>query len=122
MLSVMFMTVCNRSRGTVLGERVEVADTHRSRARGLLGGHPWEGRDGLLLVPCRNVHTFGMRCPIDVAFLDAGGRVLLAVEGLRPGRLSPLALRARSALELPAGRLRETGTLPGDLLEARLAP
>ncbi len=112
----MFVRVSNRSRGTVPGERVEVADTPRARSRGLLGSGGWEGRDGLLLVPCRNVHTFGMRYPIDLAFLDREGRVLRVVSGLRPGRLGPLALKARSALELPAGRLEETFTEPGDLL------
>ncbi len=112
----MFVRVVNRSKETVIGERVEVADTARSRSRGLLGSDGWEGRDGMLLEPCRNVHTFGMRYPIDVAFLDREGRVLRVVHGLRPGRLSPLVLKARSALELPAGRLGETSTGPGDLL------
>ncbi len=118
----MFVKVRNLSRGTALGERVEVAATRRSRARGLLGSAGWEGRDGLLLRPCRNIHTVGMRYPIDLVFLDEEGRVLRVVEGLRPGRISPLVLRARSVLELPAGKLKETGTLPGDLLEMRPVP
>jgi uncharacterized membrane protein (UPF0127 family) len=36
------------------------------------------------------------------------------VLGMRPGRLSPLVLRSRTVVELPAGVLRETGTRPGD--------
>lgn len=32
--------------------------------------------DALLLAPCRDVHTFGMRKPIDVAFVSADGIVL----------------------------------------------
>ena len=70
----------------------------------------------MLLRPCRNVHTIGMRYPIDVAFLDKEDIVLKVVHGLRPGRISPVAWRARCALELPAGRLRETSTEPGDHL------
>lgn len=112
----MFFEVSNRSKETLLGERVEAAGSARARSRGLLGSRGWDGRDGMLLKPCRNVHTFGMRYPIDVAFLDRENRVLRAVRGLKPGRLSPLVLKARSALELPAGRLRETSTEPGDLL------
>lgn len=30
----------------------------------------------LLLVPCKSIHTFGMRYPLDVAFLDEEARVL----------------------------------------------
>ncbi len=122
MLYCMYLEVINRGKGTVLGSRVEVADTARARTRGLLGSDGWLGRDGLLLRPCRNIHTVGMRYPIDVAFLDREGRVLLALEGMAPGRISPLVLKARCALELPSGRLRQTLTEPGDLLLLRPAP
>jgi uncharacterized membrane protein (UPF0127 family) len=112
----MFVRIGNRSKDTILGERVEVADTARTRSRGLLGSDGWRGRDGMFLSPCRNVHTFGMRYPIDVAFLDVEDVVLKVVHGLRPGRISPVAWRARRALELPAGRLLETSTEAGDRL------
>ena len=46
----------------------EVADGARARRRGLLGRDAFEG--ALVLRPCRHVHTFGMRFPIDVAFCD----------------------------------------------------
>ena len=47
-----------------------------SRARGLLCAGPSE--DALLLAPCRDIHTVGMRRPIDVAFVDKTGRVVEA--------------------------------------------
>lgn len=112
----MFVKISNSKNQEELGVLVEVADTARSRSRGLLGSDSWLERDGMLLVPCRNVHTFGMRYHIDVAFLDRHYRVLRTVHGMRPGRISPLVPRARSALELPAGRLSETSTQPGDVL------
>lgn len=46
------------------------------RARGLLLSGP--DQRTLLLVPCNDVHTVGMRHPIDVAFLDRAGRVIEA--------------------------------------------
>ena len=60
------------------------------RARGLLGRSPsWLGAGGLLVfAPCRSVHTFGMRQPIDVAFVDGHGRVLKAVRGMPPRRMA----------------------------------
>lgn len=41
----------------------------------------------LALLPCRSVHSFGMREAIDVAFIDRQGRVLKAVCALPPGRV-----------------------------------
>jgi len=54
--------------------RVEVACSLKSRLRGLLGRDAFEGV--LLLVPCNDVHTFGMRRSIDVAFVSSEGEVL----------------------------------------------
>lgn len=49
------------------------------RLRGLLcRDEGYLGGGALCLAPCRDIHTFGMRYPIDVAFLDAQGVVLLS--------------------------------------------
>jgi uncharacterized membrane protein (UPF0127 family) len=78
-----------------------------------------------MLTPCRSVHMFGMRYPIDVAFLDRHGVVVATYSGLPPGAGTPWHRRARHALELPDGALAATGTSVGDRLswsqvEARL--
>lgn len=59
------------------------------RARGLLfRRRSWLGEGGsLLLVPCSSIHSLLMRHPIDVAFVDARGRVLRSEERVRPGRI-----------------------------------
>ena len=88
----------------------------RSRRRGLLGTASLPDGRGLLIVPCRQVHTLGMRYPIDVVFVDGSLRVLRVVREMKPGRLSVPVLRARAALELPAARAAATGTSPGDEL------
>ena len=60
--------------------KVELACSLRARFRGLIG---WEGFDAvLLLAPCNDVHTFGMRGEIDVAFIDANGMVIESWRGL----------------------------------------
>lgn len=64
---------------------VVVACTPWARLRGLIG----RPRDDtvLVLAPCRSVHTFGMRCPLDVVFVDAQGRVLASYAGVPPHRV-----------------------------------
>ena len=60
---------------------------------------------GLWIVPCEAIHTFWMKFAIDAVFLDKNKRVTKVVSNLRPSRLA-MSLRARSVLELPAGRGR----------------
>ncbi|HEU4829254.1 MAG TPA: DUF192 domain-containing protein [Gemmatimonadales bacterium] len=104
----------NVDRGTVLGSRVGVADRWWLRLRGLSGRKSLEAGEGLLLDPCRAVHMFGMRFPIDVAFLSRDGSVVAVYPALAPGARTQYHRAARSALELPAGTLAATGTMPGD--------
>ena len=55
---------------------IQVASSIASRLRGLLGQREFEG--ALLLTPCNDVHTFGMRRAIDIAFITPTGLVLEA--------------------------------------------
>jgi len=109
--------VRNGSRGGIdLGSRIGLANTFWTRLKGLLGAPPLQRGEGLLLNDCRAVHMYGMRQSLDVAFLGEGGRVIAVYHNLRPGQRSKYHGKARQALELPVGTLRETDTRVGDLL------
>jgi len=88
----------------------------RGRARGLLGRDEVGGV--MVLEPCRNVHTFGMRFSLDVAFCDRAGDVVRVVT-LAPWRVSPLVWRAARAFEAEAGAFERWGVHVGDRLELR---
>ncbi len=109
-------TVINGTRSHTLAE-VRVAVRRADRRRGLLGTSSLTEGEGLLILPCRSVHTLGMAYSIDVLFMAGDGRVVKAVRGLRPGRATWPVPAARMALELPAGTIEASGTLPGDRLE-----
>ena len=111
------ISAVNITRGRVLAGRLEWAGTSETRRRGLLGRESFSPGAGLYLVPCPWVHTFGMRFPIDLAFLAADGRVLRTRENLRPNRLSQLVIRAEGVLELPPFTLSSTGTQVGDVIQ-----
>lgn len=97
----------------LLGSRVAVADSWWNRLRGLLARPPIREGQGLLLLECRSVHTVGMTYSIDVAFIDEDGMVVRSFPDLAPCRVGIGGPDAVHALELPAGRLAETGTAPG---------
>jgi uncharacterized membrane protein (UPF0127 family) len=69
-----------------------------------------------MLSPCRAVHMLGMRFTLDVAFLASDGQVVATYPDLAPGGRTRWHRDARHALELPAGTLARTGTLPGHIL------
>lgn len=109
-------TVLNRTRGVVLAQRLEVADTPKTRTHGLLGRDGLAEGEGLWIIPCESVHTFFMRFAIDLVYLDRKNTVKKVRSAVRPWRLSA-CLSAHSILELPAGVVLATGTRAGDELE-----
>jgi uncharacterized membrane protein (UPF0127 family) len=109
----------NISKGSVVASRIRWAGDSASRRRGLLDRHRIEADEGIYIVPTQWIHMFGMRFPIDVAFLASDGRVLFTHHGIKPNRLSRLVWRAEGALELASGTLRATETIPGDIIELR---
>jgi uncharacterized protein len=102
--------------GRVVCERCELADGPVSRARGLLGRTGLSQGDGLLLKPTFSIHTFFMRFPIDVVFLDRDGAVVDVVSRLKPWRATT-RLRARAALELAAGEAERVSVRVGERLK-----
>ena len=105
--------------GEVLLSRLRLATGMFQRMKGLLGARSLDADEGLWIQPCGSVHTFFMRFPIDVAFLDAGGAVVKTVSRLRPFRVASGGRRARSALELAPGALARLGVDVGQTLSPR---
>lgn len=110
------LQVTNPARVAVLATRLEVADSGPKRNKGLLGRDGLAPGEGLWIVPCESVHTFFMRFPIDLVYLDRNNTIRKVRSAVGPWRLSA-CLSAHSVLELPAGTIRNTRTEPGDLLE-----
>jgi hypothetical protein len=113
-----FLQAVNVSKGRVLiAQKVAWAGSSVERRRGLLGRSSLSTEEGIYLAPCEWLHTFGMRFPIDVAFLSAEGRVLALHHGLKPNRISKIVLRAAGVLELSEGTLHVTNTEIGDTVQ-----
>ena len=107
--------VQNVTRDTTLAVSADVADSSASRRKGLLGREGLASGEGLWIVPCESVHTWGMRFSIDVVYLDRKKKIRKLRSGMRPWRVS-MCLLAHSVLELPPGTIERTRTQPGDQL------
>jgi len=105
----------NRTTGEVILDDVTVARTAWARTRGLLGRRSLAPECGLVLPGCAAIHTWFMRFPIDVLFLDRDGRVRRRVERLRPWRFA-LGRGGKTVIEMAAGRLADRPVSLGDEL------
>ena len=103
------------SSDVVVCERCVLADDALSRMRGLLGRTSLAREEGILLRPASSVHTWFMRFPIDVVFLDRDLSVLRVVPQLGPWRWAARR-RAAAVLELAAGESERRGIEVGQQL------
>jgi protein-S-isoprenylcysteine O-methyltransferase Ste14/uncharacterized membrane protein (UPF0127 family) len=80
-----------------------------SRVVGLLGtASPLFGK-ALLFEHCRSIHTFGMKYPIDVIFLDPEGCIVHIIRRLKPNAIPRSSRLASSVLELCPGTADRCG-------------
>jgi uncharacterized membrane protein (UPF0127 family) len=105
----------NVTRGTILGDAIDLADTSEKRTTGLLKHSRLRPGEGLWIVPCEGVHTFFMKFALDLVYIDRKHVVRKTVSNVAPWRLS-ICLPAHSIVELPAGAIAPTATRKGDQL------
>ena len=105
----------NRRTGQVVFHDVQTARRISQRAKGLLGTSVLAEGQALLIPRARQVHTIGMRYPLDLVFCDGSLEVIAVRRNVTPWRVTPIVWKARSVIECAAGGAE--GVLPGDALE-----
>lgn len=96
---------------------LNVADNPRARRRGLIGQEKIE--TPLLIDSCKWIHTFGVKCALDVAYLDEQLQVV-KVQKIRPRRVALPVFKAKHVLEAQAGLFENWGLQVGHKVETRL--
>lgn len=106
----------NRSKNVEIAEYVRVASTAFARTKGLLGECGINDGEALWIERCRSIHTWFMRFPIDVVFVDDRLVVKKVYENLGPWRMTLPAWGADSVFEMAAGTLGRKSVEIGDQL------
>lgn len=96
----------------ILAPTTTLAGSSESRRRGLLGRQALDDEEALVVAPTQAIHTFGMRFPIDVVFVDRRGLVLRVAPAVPRNRIR-VSWRAFAAIELAAGRCAAVGVVAG---------
>lgn len=109
----------NRTRQTFLATEMRIANTHLTRLRGLIGTRSgaFGFGQGLWIVPCHGVHTWGMRFALDLVYLDANDVVVHLEENVKPWRFAPIRMDTATVVELPWHTVWNSGTKIGDQIE-----
>lgn len=97
---------------TRLLERAMRTGNMLERMRGLLWREPLQAGEAMLIDRCDSVHTCGMRYPLDLAFMDATGKIRRLVRNLKPWRVAA-CYAAYMTLEMPAGTIDQLNLEPG---------
>lgn len=111
------MKAVNVSKSSVIAFNLEEARGFFARLRGLIGKASMEDTDGLWMARCWAIHTFGMRFPIDVVFIDGFQVVKKIVIEVCPYRPIVFCSGAEGVIELPAGTIEKAKIQVGDRIE-----
>jgi hypothetical protein len=114
------MVLVNATKKTIVSDNCHFANSVLKRMIGLLNRGQLGRGEGLLLDRCYGIHTFGMRFPIDVLFLDKDLLVIRAVKALPPYRTC-VVKKSVFVLEVPTGALDASRTTEGDQIQIRTA-
>lgn len=99
---------------------MELALSEEELKKGLLGRTT--AGTGLFLMGADVIHTFNMKFPIDVAYLNASGLVIGLEEKLGPNRQGALIEGVRHIVELNPGTIRQQQIKVGEQWHWQIAP
>jgi len=111
------MKVINKTRKTVLAGNLVTADNFFSRSKGLLGRRNLPDGGALHIIPCSSIHSFFMRFEFDAIFLNKNNEIVYTISHMPAWRTSKICFEAHSVIELPSGKIEQTLSQKGDVLE-----
>jgi uncharacterized protein len=113
------VTVYNATKNVIVGDRISEARSFWARGRGLMFAPELSSGEGLIIDPCSSIHTFWMRFPLDVLYMDRESTVIRADERMKTWRIGPIFTGSKWVIELPSGTIAKTGTSAGDKIEVQ---
>lgn len=108
-----------RKDGLPLVHAVEWGAGAGRRARGLIGAASLSTGHGLVLVPCRAIHTWFMRFALDIIFFSREGRVVRMAGRVPPFRMVWGGWPAWGVMEMQSGWFPWAHLQEGDQLVFR---
>ena len=100
----------------VLAKSVTKASHLLEKIRGLIGKDNLSEQEAFWIPSCPSIHTFFMKFPIDVIFVDKNMKVTSCFKGVKPYRIVMGSWKSNSVFEMQAGKLNQLEIKKGDEL------
>lgn len=93
---------------------LKIAKNMFSRMKGLMGKK--EIDYAMYFYPCNAIHTFFMKIPIDVLYLDNCGNILSMDINLKPWKIGKYHRKAKCVIELPSNSIQKYNIQIGQMV------
>ncbi len=110
------MFVYNSSNNLVLASEVYMAKNFITRSFGLIFNNDMSEDEALVITPCCSIHTFFMKFPIDVIFINKSGQVLAIHENVTPWKILPIYWKSKYVIELKAQNISDRASVGDEIL------
>ncbi|TYQ12646.1 UNVERIFIED_CONTAM: hypothetical protein Cloal_3674 [Acetivibrio alkalicellulosi] len=110
------MELLNKENGEHICTSLKTAYTFCSRLKGLMFTKDLPKGHGLHIKPCNSIHTFFMKYPLDVIYLDGNDKIVALDQNVLPGRIGKYHKNAVSVVELPVGTIKKAKVEVGQFI------
>ncbi len=110
------MKIILKKNNKIICENAKWARDFFARLCGLLGKAGFDVNDGLLISPCSQIHSLGMKFRFDVLYIDNTLRVVKVFENVAQNRILPYDSASKKVLELPLGKISACQITIGDFI------
>ena len=111
----MIYTILSQNKEKVVSRKAQVADSFFSRLIGLMFKESIGQDEALIFYNATSIHTFFMRFPIDIVFLDKNKRIIRICRALAPWKMV-FCPKAYITIEFPADQASKNTLKMGDFL------
>lgn len=110
------MNIYNSSKNILIATDVKEAKNFFTRTIGLLFRKSISKDEALIIKPCSSIHTFFMKFPIDVLFVNKHNQIVAVYESVKPFKVLPIHFTSSYVIELAAGSVLDKNIDKGDLI------
>lgn len=106
--------IINQRNEKIIAHHVIPAHNFWRRLKGLMFCKSLPAGYAMHILPCSSIHTFFMKFPLDVLYLDENNQVVKVSLSIPPGKMEKVVKTARSVIEMPAGSINNNLIAVGD--------
>ncbi|WP_254788725.1 DUF192 domain-containing protein [Virgibacillus salinus] len=106
-----------RDTGQLIASDVQTAYSFRKRLKGLMFAKSLPNNFAMHIAPCSSIHTFFMKCRIDILYLSQKNEIVGMEEDFAPGKIGKRFSNVHSVVELPSGKIKTSAVNVGQAVD-----